>query len=1081
MLESVISGGVRLSIKALDSSECVQPELEKVYVGNVISVNNFGAFVRRLLGIKGLLRIFRALVGFKPGTSEVPDELGKVHEGKVVEILQNGEEAIVRLPPGIDGLLHQTEISHDFVVNINYHLQIGQLIKVKVIEIDDRGRVMLSIKALDSSEREQPELGKVYEGKVNNIVGYGAFVSLLPGINGLLHKTQISQSFVDNVNDHLQIGQRVKVKIIGINGNGGVELSMKALVSFEPEVGRVYLGTVIKILDSYAIVKLRPGIKGILRISEIAHEYIENINDHLQIGQRVKVKVIEIFKKGNLLLSMKEYDSSEPERGKIYLGRVKAIVKYGAFVRLRPGIHGLLHISEIAHEHVGNVNDYLEEGQLIKVKVIEIDVRGKISLTQMALDSPKHEPAEVQTEPEAQPEQPELGKLYEGKVLKFFDSGDGATVSLLPGINGLLDKSEISGENIENVCDHLQIGQLITVKAIKIEDKGHVWVSMKALLSTEPGIGMVYEGEVKKILRQFAYISLLPGRTGLLHKSGISDENIENVCDHLQIGQTIKVKVINADDRGRVRLSMKALDSTMPEAAEVQSEQEAQPEFGKLYEGKVIKFFDKGDGATVSLRPGITGLLDISEISDEKIENVNNHLRIGQLITVKAVNTDDSGRLWLSMKGIDSSKREPAEVQTVRLELGKVYTGKVKKILNKGADAIVSLLPGMDGLLNKSEIAHKHIENISDHLQIGQQIKVKTIKYDQTGLMWVSMKALDSSEPELGKLYEGRVLKLFEDGAAVSLLPGINGLLDISEIAPEHIENSSVNLRKGQQIKVKAIKYDDRGRVWLSMMALDSSKREQPEPGKVYMGKVCNILDNGAIVSLLPGCKGLLPISEISHEHAQNVNDHLQIGQMIKVMVIKTDDNGGVQLSRKALDSSKLEMPELGKVYEGEVKKIYGKNRASVSLLTGRTGLLHVSEIAHKHIKNISDHLQEGQRIKVKTINYDDRGRVWLSMKALDSLEPEQPELGKVYECKVAKILPRGDAAIVSLLPGCKGMLHKSEIAGKFVENINDHLYVSQKIKVKMIRTDDFGRPWLSMKALDSSEREQTVLPRATS
>ncbi len=175
----------------------------------------------------------------EPDSQLEQPEFGKVYEGKVVKILEQGDGAIVNLLPGIDGLLHISEISHRYVANANDHLQVGQLIKVKVIGFNEHGS-LLSIKALDSSERELPELGKVYEGKVVKFLehGDGALVRLLPGINGLLHKSEISHKFVANANDHLQVGQLIKVKVIRINERGGI-LSMKALDSSKHEAAEV--------------------------------------------------------------------------------------------------------------------------------------------------------------------------------------------------------------------------------------------------------------------------------------------------------------------------------------------------------------------------------------------------------------------------------------------------------------------------------------------------------------------------------------------------------------------------------------------------------------------------------------------------------------------------------------------------------------------------------------------------------------------------------------------------------------------------------------------------------------------------
>ncbi len=354
-------------------------------------------------------------------------------------------------------------------------------------------------------------------------------------------------------------------------------------------------------------------------------------------------------------------------------------------------------------------------------------------------------------------------------------------------------------------------------------------------------------------------------------------------------------------------------------------------------------------------------------------------------------------------KALFSSKAEPAELQTepvAQPELGKVYKGKVIKVLEFGA--FVSLLPGINGLLPNSEISHKPVKNVNDHLRLGQLIKAKVIEIDGRHLV-LSIKALGSSvreQPELGMVYEGKVKNIFDDGALVTLRPGIYGLLPKWEISRGFVDDPHYHLQKGQLIKAKVIKIIDKGSVRLSMKALDNSVRELPElpeHGKVYEGRVSKILESGAYVSLSPGIKGMLRKSNISHDPVENINDHLRLGQLIKVKVVKIKDGRKVYLSMKALVERM--QPVLGKVYEGNVTAITSFG-AYVRLPHGRTGLLRKSEIAHKPVENVKDYLQFGQLIKVKVIRINE-GKSHLSIKAIDSSEPEQPELGKVYEGKV--------------------------------------------------------------------------------
>ena len=173
-------------------------------------------------------------------------------------------------------------------------------------------------------------------------------------------------------------------------------------------------------------------------------------------------------------------------------------------------------------------------------------------------------------------------------------------------------------------------------------------------LTAEPEIGRVYSGQVERIMDFGAFVNILPGRDGLVHISEIGEGHIQDVSSVLSEGQAVEVKLLDIDERGRLRLSMKAVHASESDSPDDETEAPAepaeQPEIGKVYTGEVVRITNFG--AFVNILPGLDGLVHISEISDEYVEDVNDHLSEGQKVQVKLLDIDDRDRLRLSIKAL---------------------------------------------------------------------------------------------------------------------------------------------------------------------------------------------------------------------------------------------------------------------------------------------------------------------------------------------------------------------------------------------------------------------------------------------
>ena len=180
---------------------------------------------------------------------------------------------------------------------------------------DSLDQALDRIKALTT----EVEVGQIFEGTVRNITDFGAFVNIQPGKDGLVHISQITHERVNNVTDHLNVGDKVRTKVIGVDEMGRIKLSIKALdeegegqmsspsaaPAPDPVIGEIYEGTVTKVVPFGAFVNIFPGKDGLVHISEIAPQRIDDVRDFANEGDKVRVKLLKIDEKGRYNLSMK--------------------------------------------------------------------------------------------------------------------------------------------------------------------------------------------------------------------------------------------------------------------------------------------------------------------------------------------------------------------------------------------------------------------------------------------------------------------------------------------------------------------------------------------------------------------------------------------------------------------------------------------------------------------------------------------------------------------------------------------------------------------------------------------------------
>ncbi len=323
---------------------------------------------------------------------------------------------------------------------------------------------------------------------------------------------------------------------------------------------------------------------------------------------------------------------------------------------------------------------------------------------------------------------PRPGDVVEGKVHQVTE--DEIIVNIGCKKDGILKKNEVTLEEGQTLKDLFHEGDTIQAKVLKTDDNdGGLLLSKKKLEINENYKELKEAMENKstlsvKLIKKVngGVIAVYKEVTGFVPMSQLADTFVtdESVDDY--INQTVDIKVLRVDDkRNRAVFSRKAVlvEEKHKQVAEVW----ANLNVGDIVEGKVMRFTDYGAFVDIG---GVDGLLHISEISWGKLKNPQEVLNIGDIINVKILSlNEEKGKISLGLK---QTMPEPWSLVGTKYEVGSVITGKVVQIKEYGA--FVELEAGLDGLVHISEIANKRVENVSDELSLGQEIKAKIMDID---------------------------------------------------------------------------------------------------------------------------------------------------------------------------------------------------------------------------------------------------------------------------------------------------------------------------------------------------------------
>ena len=447
-------------------------------------------------------------------------------------------------------------------------------------------------------------------------------------------------------------------------------------------------GTISQRVKGGLSVTIRGGVKAFLPGSQVDLRPVRNLD--MFIGKNFKFKVIKFNKKrGNIVLSrrvllekeraeLKGNTLEKLKEGQIVEGIVKNLTEYGAFIDLG-GIDGLLHITDMSWGRVTHPSELFQVGDSVRVKVLKFNSdTERVSLGLKQISEDPWTRAQERYTP---------GTVVKGKVVSLKDYG--AFIELEQGIEGLVHISEMSWtRRVKHPSKVVAVGDSIEAVVLEIDPKqNRISLGMKQLepnpyeaLTAKYPSGTVVRGKVRNIADFGVFIEIEEGIDGLVHISDMSwTQRIKHPSEMFQKGDDVEAAVLNIDttegDKPKISLGIKQLIGDPWDRIPFDFP------VGKIVTAKVQKVLDFG--AFVELEKGIEGLIHVSEISDERVEDPRTVLQPGQEVKAEVISIDTAERkIGLSIKAASRSS-ELAEAQgytagTSGATLGDVMRAKLK-------------------------------------------------------------------------------------------------------------------------------------------------------------------------------------------------------------------------------------------------------------------------------------------------------------------------------------------------------------------------------------------------------------------
>jgi len=500
-------------------------------------------------------------------------------------------------------------------------------------------------------------------------------------------------------------------------------------------------------------------------------------------------------------------------------------------------------------------------------------------------------------------------------------------------------------------------------------------------------VGDVVTGTVVEVQSDYVLVDINYKSEGLIP---INEFRIVDGVRQVKAGDKVEVLI----DRIENENGMIALSKDKADMLRAWTDISKAAENEEIIEGLVVAKVKGG----LSVDIGVKAFLPGSQIDLRPVRNMDVYL--GKKYKFKVIKFNKKrGNIVLSRRAILEEERDTLKAQTAdQMKEGAVVMGLVKNITDYGAFID---LGGLDGLLHITDMSWGRIKHPSEMINVGDEIKVKILKYDtEKERVSLGMKQLTDdpwatvhSQYPIGAKVKGKVVSVTEYGAFVELADGVEGLIHVSEMSwTKRVKHANQVVQVDQQVEVQVLAIDtENRRISLGMKQLQTNPwlemKESYPPGTIIEGEVKSITDFGVFIGIEDGIDGLVHISDFSWtKRVNHPSEMFAKGQKVRAVVLGVDtENERFSLGIKQLEGDPWSQIEskygIGTQHEVKVTKVVDFG-AFVELESDIEGLIHISELTTDKINSVEDFIKPGAKLKAEVITIDkDARKVGLSSK----------------------------------------------------------------------------------------------------
>ncbi|KAK4888633.1 rRNA biogenesis protein rrp5 [Elasticomyces elasticus] len=771
-------------------------------------------------------------------------EVGEVVSGVVERLILGGKSGItgvlVKISEGVTGLVPEVHLSDAALQHPERKFREGVSVKARVLSVDlEKRHLRLTLKkSLISDDGaaiwksyEGLEPGMESKGTVVKTMSTGAVVQFFGNVRAWLPAAEMSEGFIEKVEEHFRVGQTVAVHVVSVDaGREEMKVSCKTVEGFSDEQveawegvkgGQVMDGTVTEKGAESVMVDLENGLRGLLRVGHLAdgaQVKAEGALKRVRVGQKMSELVVLgklersrqvlLSDKGSLVKAAKEKRlvrsfADVKEGGKV-VGFVRNVAPEGVFVEFGNGIVGLVPKSQVSGEMVGVPGFGLVKDQTVFAWVMSVDVakeRFVLSLREQTEDvgAAKKEKVVVG------------GEVKMGMVVKAHVASVKATqlnVRLADGVQGRVDVSEVfdNWEGLGNTKAPLQRfkpNEELDVKVLGVHDaRSHRFLPISHRQSKAPvfelsaktsrvvegsedlltldtvKIGSTQVAFVNNHAEDCIWVNLSPNVRGRVALMDLSNDAgmLQKLEKNFPFGSALRVMVKNVD------LATGRLDLTAKMGTEQVALTLADVSAGQVLPGRVTKVSERG--LTVQLSDSLAGPVPLVELSDDFEEVDLGRYSKNDIVRVCVVDVDlPNKKVWLSLRAskVLSSSLPVRDAQVsdiAQVKAGMLVRGFVKHVGDRGV--IVALSGKVDAMVKIADLSDKYVKDWKSLVEVDQLVTGRILAVDvDAKVVQLSLKAShvdeDYTPPQgindltVGTIITGKVRKVEEFGAFIDI------------------------------------------------------------------------------------------------------------------------------------------------------------------------------------------------------------------------------------------------------------------------------------------------------------------------